>query len=123
MTNIIDFDEYALAKDPENEWAKKSAELIRPFLRWNHLDTELEIAAARHYRALNGTGDKDWTYEVDCYLGVPDHIGLFLEPSHSDFRQSKSSVIWSPYHLQLDLTAHLHTPDCEGGGSRPIPQY
>ena len=83
MSNIIDFDDYALAKDPENEWVDNYSEMVRPYLRWNHLDLELELAATHYYRAINGIGDKDWTYDVDCYLGVPDHIGLFFEINES----------------------------------------
>ena len=82
MSNIIDFDDYALAKDPENEWVENYANEIRQYLKWDHLALELELAATRYYRILNGienVEEGDWTFGVDCYLGVPDHINLLFE--------------------------------------------
>lgn len=83
MSNIVDFDDYALQKDPEAIWAKKYAEMVRPYLHRNHLQTELELAATKYYRATNKISEPDWTFNVDCYVGVPDYVGLFFEITES----------------------------------------
>ena len=83
MSNIIDFDDYALEKDPESIWVEKYAEMVRPYLHRNHLQSELEFAATKYYRAINKIGHSDWTFNVDCYVGVPDYVGLFFEIAES----------------------------------------
>lgn len=82
-SNIIDFDNYALENDPEGVWVENYAELVRPYLHRNHLQTELELAATKYYRAINKISEPDWTFNVDCYVGVPDYVGLFFEIAES----------------------------------------
>ena len=79
MSNIIDFDDYALEKDPEGIWVEKYAEMVRPYLHRNHLQSELELAATQYYRAINNIGKPDWTFKIDCYVGVPNYVGIFFE--------------------------------------------